>query len=73
MELAETLTNRRALRCLESRCVCVFVSSRGMVLSQKKKYGAKHVRCASGGGMSAKREEVEMKTKTKKEGRDCTN
>ena len=42
-----------------------FVSPRGTALSHKKKYGAKQVRYADGGGMSAKREEVEMRTKTK--------
>ncbi len=51
----------------------VFVSPRGTVLSHKKKYGAKQVRYASGGGMNAKREEVEMRTKMKKEDRDCTS
>ncbi len=40
--------------------------------SHEKKYGAKQVRYANGGGMNAKREEVEMRTKTKKEGRDFT-
>ncbi len=39
----------------------------------QKKYGAQQVRYANGGGMNAKREEVEMRTKVKKEGRDCTN
>jgi hypothetical protein len=42
------------------------------VQSHEKKYGAKQVRYANGGGMNAKREEVEMRTKTKKEGRDFT-
>jgi hypothetical protein len=31
------------------------------------------MRYEDGGGMSAKWEEVEMRTKTKKEGGDCTN
>ena len=43
------------------------------MLSHKKKYGAKQVRYADGGGMNAKWEEVEMRTKTKKESRDCTS
>jgi hypothetical protein len=51
----------------------LFLSPRGAVLSHKKKYGAQHERYANGGEMKAKREEVEMRTKTKKEGRDCTN
>jgi hypothetical protein len=50
-----------------------FVSPRGTVLSNKKKYGAKQVRYANGGGMNAKREEVEMRTNMKKDGRDCTS
>ncbi len=51
----------------------VFVSPRGAVLSHKKKYGAKQVRYENGGRMNAKREEVEMRTMTKKEGRDFTS
>jgi hypothetical protein len=31
------------------------------------------MRYADGGGKNAKWEEVEMRTKTKKAGRDCTN
>ncbi len=31
------------------------------------------MRYADGGGMNAQREEAEMRTKTKKEGRDCTS
>jgi hypothetical protein len=34
-------------------------------------YRAKQMRYADGGGMDAQREEVEMRTKTKIEGRDC--
>ena len=49
------------------------VSPRGTVLSHKKKYGAKQMRYADGGGMSTKWEEAEMRTKTKKEGRACTS
>ncbi len=43
------------------------------MLSHKEKYGAKQVRYANGGGMNAKRDDVEMRTKTKKKGRDCTS
>ncbi len=46
----------------------IFVSPRGAVLCHKKKYGAKQERYASGGKMNAKWDEVEMRTKTKKEG-----
>ncbi len=51
----------------------IFASPRGAVLSHKKKYGAKQVRYANGGRMNAKREEVEMRTKTKKKGKYCTS
>ncbi len=50
-----------------------FVSPRGAVLSHKKKYGAKRMRYADGGGINTKREKVEMRTKTKKKGKDCTS
>ncbi len=35
--------------------------------------GAKQVRYANDGRMNAKREEVEMRTKAKKEGSDCSS
>ncbi len=39
------------------------------MLSHKKKYGAKPVRYADGGGMNERWVEVEIRTKTKKEDR----
>ncbi len=51
----------------------VFVSPRGALLSHKKSMGQKQERYANGGGMSAMWEEAEMRTKKKKECRDCTS
>ena len=45
-------------------------SPRDGAKSYEKKYSAKQMRYADGGGMNAQREEFEMRTKTKKEGRD---
>jgi hypothetical protein len=48
-------------------------SPRGGAKSQGKKFRAKQMRYADGGGMNAQRKEVEMRTKTNKEGRDCAD
>ncbi len=48
-------------------------SPRDGAKSQENKYRAKQMRYADGGGMNAQREEVEMRTKTKKKGRDSTS
>ncbi len=53
--------------------IVFFVSPRGAVLSHKKKYWEKRMRYADGGGMNAKWVVVEIRTKTKKEGRKCTS
>ncbi len=45
----------------------------GLCYVIRKKYRAEQMRYADGGGKNAQREEVEMKTKMKKEGRDCTS
>ena len=41
--------------------------------SFEQNYMAKQMRYTVGGGMNTHREEVEMRTKTKNEGRDCTS